>query len=798
MEAYSLRAPILILVASNKAGGKARINNVVSLIVGKIRYHKEILYMVTLRNLTLGDGTSLSYWSSYNTDHVAALNHSCVQGWFRENTCTSFQKENKNEQGPKYNRPIKTREVLTKTGSNRMLLFFFGAMCGRQSVRISMRKCEGTQVNLPFGKHCRGILTKIQAKQKKEAWVIPTEITQMVEKCKNKDGRFGKLIQIIGSTALLKIAYLMIKGNSANITLDGMRINTLERLSQDIISGKFKVLPVRRIFIKKKSKGELRPIGVADSREKIAQKAIEIVFSYIFEQEFLDSSHGFRVGRSCHSALKYLQLKIGNVSAYSWVVEGDIKGCFDNIAHNILLKKIKQKVDCVATIKLVEQILMAGYVLDADIKKVGKNAKVFKSDVGVPQGSVLSPLFCNIVLHELDKFVENSLKKDFTAGVTRKSNLEYRKARYKIRTVFDKKKRRKLINLALKINPKVIEDPKFKRIYYVRYADDWVILVAGSFSEAESIREKMREKLAELKLELNNEKTKITSLRKGKCEFLGFDFFIRELTKDNQKPISLLKTRPGTGENSSKTYSYRKRSSPRLILHAPIKKLLTKLQENQFVKRSSKGEFFPIGRPSCIPLSHPQILNYYNARIRGILNYYSCVHNRMSLWAIVRFLNYSCALTLARKYKLRTLAKTFKKFGRDLIFQNGEKKIYRIYQPDNLRMLSEKERFKAGEVLDIDKLLSQKWINSMTISQFDESCILCGTKNNVEIHHIKSVKNVRMRSRTYDQWVGGFYRKTLPLCNKHHVMLHANNLSAEEIKKLADYKGSMKSDPIIK
>lgn len=125
MEAYSLRAPILILVASNKAGGKARIDSVVSLIVGKTKYHKEILYMVTLRNLTLGDGTSLPYWSSYNTDHIAAWNYSCVQGWFRENTCTSFQKENKNEQGPKYNRPIKTREVLTKTGSNRMLLFFF-------------------------------------------------------------------------------------------------------------------------------------------------------------------------------------------------------------------------------------------------------------------------------------------------------------------------------------------------------------------------------------------------------------------------------------------------------------------------------------------------------------------------------------------------------------------------------------------------------------------------------------------------------------------------------------------------
>ena len=106
-------------------------------------------------------------------------------------------------------------------------------------------------------------------------------------------------------------------------------------------------------------------------------------------------------------------------------------------------------------------------------------------------------------------------------------------------------------------------------------------------------------------------------------------------------------------------------------------------------------------------LTHAQILNYFNSRIRGILNYYCCVHNRNELWSIVRFLNYSCALTLARKFKLKTLAKTFKKFGRDLSFVNKKGKVFKIYRPDNLRMLPMNERFKINENYSIDELLNQ-------------------------------------------------------------------------------------------
>jgi hypothetical protein len=262
------------------------------------------------------------------------------------------------------------------------------------------------------------------------------------------------------------------------------------------------------------------------------------------------------------------------------------------------------------------------------------------------------------------------------------------------------------------------------------------------------------------------------------------DFFFRKNTEEYHKPSRLVK----------KNTTIRQRFAPRIILHAPILELLIKLKDKGFVKRSTKGEFFPIGKSNCVPLTHPQILNYFNSRIRGILNYYSCVHNRNELWSIVRFLNYSCALTLARKYKLKTLAQTFKKFGRDLEFVNESGKKYKIFRPDNLRMLPMNKRFRVNETSNIDQLLSQTWSNSLTLSQFDEPCAICGTLDNIEMHHVKSVNSVRVKTRTYAQWIGAFHRKSIPLCKEHHRLLHAGKLSQEDATKLSKYKGKLKNN----
>lgn len=733
--------------------------------------------MVTMRNLIRYTGTSLSHWSIFNNVHVAMWLRSCVQGPCQENTSTVIQIEEYITQGPKLNR-LKNRKNLRTTGFN----FCECLLCKRKrSVYSTSSVKEETQTNISFVGFRRSFSTNIRSNNLDER-VLATELKQMVEKCKNKDGRYGNLIQIIGSFSTINLAYLMVKSNMgisakgvSDKTLDRINLKTLQKISKDTLSGAIEFSPVRRVLIPKPGKSALRPLGVSSPREKIVQKAIELVLTSIFEEIFLDCSHGLRPNRSCHSALKYLQLKIGNASTYTWGIEGHIKGCFDNIPHSMILKGLRRKVDCPATLNLIKRILGAGYILNEDLKKVGrKKAQVHKSNTGTPQGIILSPLFSNIVIHELDVFIEDELNKKFTKGKKRRFNPIYRRLDYQIEKENDLKRKQKLVKQRLKVSSKDIYDPNFRRLYYVRYIDDWVILVAGSFKEAKVIRDQVSNKLKSLGLTLNLEKTHITSLKNGKCRFLGIDFFIRKNNDKHHKLTTLVKKNDTT---------IKQRFAPRIILYAPILELIIKLKDKGFVKRSRLGEFFPKGKSNCITLTHPQILNYFNSRIRGILNYYSCVHNRNELWSIVRFLNYSCALTLARKYKLKSLAKTFKKFGRDLRFVNEKGKEYKIFRPDNLRMLPENKRFRVNENTNIDQLLSQSWSNSLTRTQFDEPSTICGTLDNIEIHHIRSVKDVQVKTRAYTQWVGAFRRESTLLCKEHHHLIHAGKLTMDDVKK---------------
>jgi nicotine oxidoreductase len=617
---------------------------------------------------------------------------------------------------------------------------------------------------------------------------LTARLLDAVRGSKNKDGRYGDLIRVIGHPDTLTLAYLKIKGNRGALTpgleketLDGMSLGFLEETAKKVIAGSYQFSPTRVVEIPKPGKAELRPLGMSNPRQKIVQAALEMVLSAIFEPVFLDCSHGFRPGRGTHTALKYLQIHIGNASAYNWVVEGDIKGCFDNIPHWLILKGLRKMIDCPATLNLITKLLSAGFMPPENKGVKHRNRHPIKKTAAA-ELLVISPLLCNIALHSLDSYIIEKLKPGFEKGKSRKRNPELKRLRYKIQATKDKKLRRKLINESLRMNASDPMDPNFRRLHYVRYADDWIILIAGSYYDAATARNKVADKLSSMGLMLHPEKTRISHLRRDKCRFLGVDFFIRKVTRDNIKPVKVVTT---------KGVRVRKRSSPRLILHAPISELLGKLVNHGFAKRNHLGEIHPIGKGNCTPLTHAQILNFFNSKIRGILNYYTCIHNRMSLWSLVRILTYSCALTLARKFKLKTLAKTFKKFGRDLRFINKKGEIFKIYRPENLRMLAEFERFHTPPSSDIDTLLKTSWSSSMTQTQFDETCVICGTEENLEIHHIRSIKEVRVKARSYAQWVGGFLRKTIPLCKAHHLALHSGNLSHSEVVMLASYKGKM-------
>lgn len=461
-------------VATNQGCGKAPGYRGLRLNMSKSRQPETILDKVTLRNLIRLAGTSLSYWSTHINGHVAKWLESCVQDFNQENTGTALQKEGYKAQEPKSKR-LKNRKNLKTTGFNLCL----NINKGKQSVHSTLCMKKGTQVNKLFVGNCRSFSTKIRL-ENLDKRVLATELMQMVKECKNKDGRYGNLIQIIGSLSTLKFAYSTIKSNPGipakgvdKTMLDGINLKILQKISQDTISGKFRFSPVRYVYIPKPGKSVLRLLGVSNLHEKIVQKAIEMVFNAIFEDIFLDCSHGSRPGRSCHTALKYLQLNIGNASIYTWAIEGDIKRCFDNTHYNMILKGLKRKVDCPVTLTLVKRILGAEYILNEDFKKVGKtNAKVFKSDIGTPQGIILSSLFRNIVLHELDIFVNEDLKKEFTQSKKRKANLDYLKLRYQIKIEKNLKKKGRLLNESRKVPSKDFHDLNFKRFYYVRYVND--------------------------------------------------------------------------------------------------------------------------------------------------------------------------------------------------------------------------------------------------------------------------------------------------------------------------------------
>lgn len=206
--------------------------------------------------------------------------------------------------------------------------------------------------------------------------------------------------------------------------------------------------------------------------------------------------------------------------------------------------------------------------------------------IGTPQGSVLSPLLSNIVLHSLDQFIVNQLKVEFTVGKSRKWDPNYRKL-----SRDGQMKDPKVRKLAFRMHSVDYMDPDFKRIHYVRYADDWVILVAGSHKDALTIKQRIGEFLRDkLALSLSDSKTKITNLRKESAKFLGIEFSIRPLSKEHIKPLVTI-----TRQGKLKT----QRISPRLIFHAPIKELLNKLVEKGFARYNHKGLFSPIGKPAC-------------------------------------------------------------------------------------------------------------------------------------------------------------------------------------------------------
>lgn len=348
----------------------------------------------------------------------------------------------------------------------------------------------------------------------------------------NKCGKYINITkELLCDPDFLRLAYSKIKSNKGvntkatdDETLDGISSEWFDKAANLIKAAQYKFKPARMKDIPKASSNEKRIITITNSRDKIIQKAIALVLEMIYERDevFLEVSHGFRPNKSCHTALKQIKYEW---SAIPWYIEADVSKAFDDINRNILVNLLKKKISDKRFLDLIFQM----YKVDI----LNLEGFWLKKKNGIMQGNVLSPILCNIYLHELDSFVINDIINKYKKGDRPVVNKEYRKLiglkehekrlPQHIQKTIARSRRRQIEKRGIK---RVVESEEFIRIKYVRYADDFIIGVRGSKELAEKICKLTQNFLSSvLGLKLNMDKTLITDTYAGKAKFLGFEIF---------------------------------------------------------------------------------------------------------------------------------------------------------------------------------------------------------------------------------------------------------------------------------
>lgn len=590
------------------------------------------------------------------------------------------------------------------------------------------------------------------------------QILQAVQKMGEKRIPLTRVYRSLFSEDLFLAAYDKIARNrgaltvgTENDTADGMSRERIQRIIEKLRNERFKFHPARRIQIPKKS-GGTRPLGIPNFTDKLVQEVLRMVLEAYYEPRFRDSSHGFRPGRGCHTALGSLSYKFQGAA---WFIEGDIRGCFDNIDHETLMAILARDIQDGRLLNLLRMGLEAGYLEDWQYNRTYS---------GTPQGGILSPLLANIYLHELDAYIEDVLIPQYTRGEKRATNNEYSRIGYYIkcaRQAGDEKRVQELELQRRKLPSQDVYDPNFRRLRYIRYADDFILSLIGTKAEAEEIKAAISAFLKEkLHLELSASKTLITHSRTEHARFLGYDISIYHADdKISPRSGTLTKTRSINGC---------------VRLGIPYGKV------DELAKRYLRGEK-PIHEAGLLAFSDAQIIDVYQQRFRGVAEYYKFATDINTLGKLKYVMEVSLTKTLANKFK-STVARMYQKYGGkrtvkeftykvlvvEVPTKNGTRYIYWGGIP--LKVV------KPGtETLDDNNGRRNVALSSRTdlVQRLQANeCEICGSQENCEVHHVRKLADLKTRWRGRKEkpaWVTrmiAMQRKTLVVCEKCHVAIH--------------------------
>lgn len=590
-------------------------------------------------------------------------------------------------------------------------------------------------------------------------------LNSLNEHSKDSSYKFERLYRILFNEELFYVAYQKIASNGGSTTkgsdgrsIDEMSLARIETLIASLKDESYQPHPSRRVHIPKKN-GKTRPLGIPAFEDKLVQEVVRMILEAIYEGHFETTSHGFRPKRSCHTALLHIQKTF---SGAKWFIEGDIKGFFDKIDHDVLVGILRERISDDRFIRLIRKFLKAGYVEDWTFHNTYS---------GMPQGGIVSPILANIYLDKLDKYVKEYIR-HFDMGTKRRPGKESNDlANERKRTVRKLKKVKDgTEKAALVARLKAIEqeraafpsgdemDGSYRRLKYIRYADDFILGVIGSKEDALRIKEDIKSFLSEsLALELSEEKTLITHTGKS-AKFLGYEITV---TRNNHQ-------RRDVQGRLRRTYGKRVRLN---VSMATLRDKLLEYGAMEIKLRNGKEIWKPKCRSGLIFNDDLEILDRYNRETVGFCNYYLIANNCVVLHNFRYIMEYSMYKTFAGKYR-STVRKINKKYRLNKLFtvkyeQKGVIKSRTFYKTSFKRRTT---AFNGSCDIEPYSIADVSRTN-LTDRLKAEKCELCGATGKLIMHHVRNLKDLKGKE-SWERLMSARKRKTIALCPSCHRLRH--------------------------
>jgi group II intron reverse transcriptase/maturase len=534
---------------------------------------------------------------------------------------------------------------------------------------------------------------------------------------------------------------------STTETVDGMSLEKIDAIINLLRDERYRWTPVRRTYVSKKN-GKRRPLGLPTWSDKLLQEVIRSILEAYYEPRFSDHSHGFRPGRGCHTALRDV---MQHGQATKWFIEGDLSACFDRIDHSVLEDILQERFHDNRFLRLIRGLLKAGYLEEWTFNATYS---------GVPQGGVVSPILSHLLLDRLDKYVETHLIPAYTRGHQRRTNPPY--VRLTVQASEARKQGewhrvRALRQQAQCLPSRDPHDPQFRRLWYVRYADDFLLGLSGPRGEAKTIKQELSTFLRhELRMELNEEKTLVTHARGNCARFLGYEVTVRH-------------------ENSKHDFRGRRCINGSIGLRVPAHVLYAK--RTRYMRR---------GKPKPLPQrtldDAYSIVAQYQAEWRGMVQYYRMAYNLHTLQGLKHVMEVSLVQTLAKKYNT-TCHKIYRRYGATIQTEDGDRKVIRVTidrdppkKPLTAYFGAVSLRWNKWVSIN-DAPTKPMWSGRSEVVQrlMAQTCELCGSHEHIEVHHIRKLADLATKGQikppSWKRRMAARQRKSLVVCHSCHEQI---------------------------